>query len=334
MVAQRFLRKGSRTSPSQRILPLCDSTGIDHKKYSNRLQRLTVDMAAEASFASAVDRMMEHHSVVIPESVVRQMTLAAGEAAAAILETEGSSLVKQSPSCLVLEMDGVMVPIVEYQDSSDRRKTKTLKWKEIKVGAVQNPAQVETLYACSFEGANSLGDGLIRLVEQISSACLSLLHGVGDGAIWITEQGERVGGTTYSHLIDFFHLCEYFHAAFDCFDNQDLMVDRCKDEARNGQMPKVLRRLRRALKKSPKHEGIQACLRYIKNRPGQFAYAEARAKDLPIGSGLIESTNRSLIQKRLKLPGSWWLGKNVEAMAQLRVLRANNRWDELWKRAA
>jgi len=64
-------------------------------------------------------------------------------------------------------------------------------------------------------------------------------------------------------------------------------------------------------------------LRYIKNRRHQFAYKEALAKELPIGSGMIESTNRSLIQKRLKLPGAWWLLKNANNMARLRALRGN-----------
>jgi hypothetical protein len=32
------------------------------------------------------------------------------------------------------------------------------------------------------------------------------VHGVGDGALWITEQGERIAGSRYKHLVDLFHL--------------------------------------------------------------------------------------------------------------------------------
>ena len=58
----------------------------------------------------------------------------------------------------------------------------------------------------------------------------------------------------------------------------------------------------------------------------------ARAKELPIGSGKVESTHRSLIQRRLKIPGAWWLRENAHAMANLRTLRANGGWELLWNR--
>ena len=55
-----------------------------------------------------------------------------------------------------------------------------------------------------------------------------------------------------------------------------------------------------------KRAPIRALVRYMKNRPGQFEYKTAIDQQLPIGSGKIESAHRSLIQKRLKLPGAWW----------------------------
>jgi len=71
--------------------------------------------------------------------------------------------------------------------------------------------------------------------------------------------------------------------------------------------------------------------KYIENRPGQFHYHEAIKRDLPIGSGKIESTHRSLMQKRLKKPGTWWLRENAEKIADLRTLRENGGWELLWQ---
>jgi len=81
---------------------------------------------------------------------------------------------------------------------------------------------------------------------------------------------------------------------------------------------------------------VRSCLRYILNRPGQFEYKSAIDKDLPIGSGEIESAHRYVIQDRLKLSGAWWKEKNAENMLALRILRENNGWDAYWenKRAA
>jgi len=57
---------------------------------------------------------------------------------------------------------------------------------------------------------------------------------------------------------------------------------------------------------------------------------DAIANDLPIGSGKIESGHRSIIQKRLKIPGGWWLKKNAQSMVSLRVVRANGAFEQYW----
>ena len=70
--------------------------------------------------------------------------------------------------------------------------------------------------------------------------------------------------------------------------------------------------------------------RYIKNRPHQLDYKAALAQGLPIGSGEIESAHRYVIQQRLKLPGAWWAPDNVDSMLALRIIRANEKWDDYW----
>jgi hypothetical protein len=79
---------------------------------------------------------------------------------------------------------------------------------------------------------------------------------------------------------------------------------------------------------------VRACYRYIKNRPNHFDYKGALEKDLPIGSGEIESAHRYVIQKRLKIAGSWWRKETAGNMLALRVLRANKGWDNYWLKKA
>ena len=59
-------------------------------------------------------------------------------------------------------------------------------------------------------------------------------------------------------------------------------------------------------------------------------YREALAEGLPIGSGEIESAHRYVVQKRLKLPGAWWLAEHAEHMLALRINRLNGDWDAYW----
>lgn len=86
------------------------------------------------------------------------------------------------------------------------------------------------------------------------------------------------------------------------------------------------------LRRSHGRDGpVTACARYIRNRWSQLDYQGALARGLPIGSGEIESAHRYIIQKRLKLPGAWWTPHHIEAMLALRIKRANEEWDSLWK---
>jgi len=72
-------------------------------------------------------------------------------------------------------------------------------------------------------------------------------------------------------------------------------------------------------------------LKYLPNRMDQLDYKEAIKRNLPIGSGEVESAHRHILQKRLKISGAWWRLERAEEMAQLRAMRANNRWNEFWE---
>ena len=63
---------------------------------------------------------------------------------------------------------------------------------------------------------------------------------------------------------------------------------------------------------------------------GQLGYQSALARDLPIGSGEIESAHRHVVQQRLKRPGAWGLAANTEHIIALRILRANGQWNTYW----
>ena len=50
-----------------------------------------------------------------------------------------------------------------------------------------------------------------------------------------------------------------------------------------------------------------------------------------IGSGAIESTHRTLIQKRMKLSGQRWSNKGAKNILKLRLANMNNQWGEIIK---
>ena len=75
---------------------------------------------------------------------------------------------------------------------------------------------------------------------------------------------------------------------------------------------------------------VRAAQRYLDNRREALDYPDALARELPIGSGLIESGHKHVPHARLKGAGTAWLPAPADALAQLRILRANHQWDAFW----
>ena len=76
---------------------------------------------------------------------------------------------------------------------------------------------------------------------------------------------------------------------------------------------------------------VRDCERYLRAWREQLDYAGALAAGLPIGSGLIESGHRHMVQARLKKSGAWWYERRARSMLASRVVRDNGDWNHYWK---
>jgi hypothetical protein len=306
-------------------------TGVINRSYSKRCQKLATDFGIEESFQQAADRMMEHHGVQLNASAVRKITLLQATKAEKLVTEVAST--NRSSKQMILEMDGEMIPLVEHlKDVPDKRKAKKNLWAELRIGVVQNHNEVGWKYVASFKSPDDLGERLELIMKKIGFNENTSVHGVGDGALWIPEQGEKIAGPKYKHLIDLYHLCDYLGDAVKAWtEDAKSEVDRLKKLFEDGKNAEVLKELKSRQKNVKDHEGLKRCIQYIENRPGQFDYKIAKEKELPIGSGKVESSHRHLIQKRLKRSGTWWLRENAAKMADLRTARANGCWEQLWQ---
>lgn len=62
-------------------------------------------------------------------------------------------------------------------------------------------------------------------------------------------------------------------------------------------------------------------------------YPEFQRNGWPIGSGMVESANKNVVEARLKRPGMHWERKNVNPILALRNAVCNDRWREMWQKA-
>jgi hypothetical protein len=72
-------------------------------------------------------------------------------------------------------------------------------------------------------------------------------------------------------------------------------------------------------------------LSYLEKRLGHMAYAEFLARGYPIGSGIVESANKLVVEARLKGSGMHWATPNVNPMLGLRAALRSGRWTQAWE---
>ena len=77
-------------------------------------------------------------------------------------------------------------------------------------------------------------------------------------------------------------------------------------------------------------ERITNLYQYLERFSDAVHYDYFRAQGLPIGSGKVESAHRYIPQKRLKILGATWHPDTVNPMLALRIIRANEWWDNFW----
>jgi len=76
--------------------------------------------------------------------------------------------------------------------------------------------------------------------------------------------------------------------------------------------------------------GLDEPLAYLRKREQMLQYPQFRQEGWPIGSGIVESANKLVVEARLKGSGMHWHPSQVNAMLTLRNVVCNNRWDETW----
>ncbi|MEO9029837.1 MAG: hypothetical protein ABI413_13590 [Ktedonobacteraceae bacterium] len=72
-------------------------------------------------------------------------------------------------------------------------------------------------------------------------------------------------------------------------------------------------------------------LQYLSHRSQQMQYPIYQAAGLPIGSGMVESANKLVVEVRMKGAGMHWKRENVNRMLTLRNAVCNDRWNETWQ---
>ena len=325
---------------NNRVRPFVLGAKVSPRGCSRPLQRAITDFAADTPFAQVQLKLREHYGFEIGESTIERIALGHGQAIFA--SGRATPEFPRAPGRhkqIVAQIDGGMVPVVTpAADQKDRRKGKTLSWREAEISLAHAQGSRTPVYGGGIEGGvEAAGRQLFACAVRAGFGADSDVHAVGDGAPWIMGQIDHLFGEQGSYLIDFYHICEHLSAAVKAITPDaaagKVWMEVQKDALKTGRVDAVLSALvphREAADVSDDLAPVRVCHRYLGTRKDQLNYREALAEGLPIGSGEIESAHRYVAQKRLKLPGAWWLVEHAEYMLALRINRLNGDWDAYW----
>jgi hypothetical protein len=199
----------------------------------------------------------------------------------------------------------------------------------IRYGRMPNGSAVEL--------CDALANDVLELVAKKPSLAVMLL---ADGAheMWNLLEAEftvdRIKAKV-NELVDFWHLVEKLTPAAKILCNfnekeASSKMGRWRFELLNSSdgADKILAELKASGRdQGPNKEcPVHAAITYLSNHKDRMDYASARAAGLPIGSGQVEASCKSLVSTRMKRPGSRWKETTGDHIIQLRSLSLSDRW--------
>lgn len=303
------------------------------------LQRIVCDLGMEHSFGKASERIVEQHGFELPLSTIALVTGKHAEGMAAAQEracADANALPGKGADALVAEADGSFIRIVSTKPTAaDARKTRQVDYKEARLCAATAKGSGQVYYGATFEGVDTVAPVWAQTAKDAGMSMQSHVHVLADGAPWIDRQRRLAFGRQGNLLIDLYHVLEYLaEASPSCSDKPNWWLKTQKKRLERGRSDQVINELEGHLEPSgqPDEESPVRCAwRYLDNRRNNLAYDQAIEKNLPLGSGLIESGNKHVLQARLKIPGASWRIQNAENFAKSRALRANGQWNRYWQ---
>ena len=255
---------------------------------------------------------------------------------------------------LFVKVDGAMFstrPAKDDASGSKQKKEQESSGKENKLGVVFRSDKLiapgvinndyrricrtgEIEYVATTKGIDEFQDRLLCVMIRNGLEDASDVVLISDGTAWIRKAKEKYFPSA-THILDLFYLKEN---TID-FGKYIFHNDKSKytpwwkevyEQLESGQWQKVLDRPEIAIYKEEKDtpNGVVNLYHYIWNNRDIIDYPTYKAKGYFVGSGAIESGNKTALQELLKLAGERYI-ESAETLLALRTKLRSGLWDSL-----
>jgi hypothetical protein len=316
-------------------------------------------------FGPAAAMLARFTGVQVSAATARRQTEVLGRAAEALQEAEVMQLEDElppapgGPARALVSVDGAMVPLRH----GEWAEVKTLVVGEVALGADGAVACWPTAECReSAERQASLREGKSEGKSEGKTTALSYFSRLADAEMFgrlalgelqrrgvenagqvaaVSDGAEWIQGFVDLHcpqalrILDFAHAAERVAALGEALAPTDptwlpAQLHHLKHEGPET----VLADLRPQVAAHPSAPALQEHLSYLEKRLTQMQYPTYQQDGWPIGSGVVESANKLVVEARLKGAGMHWDRANVNPLLALRTAVCNDRWDELWAQSA
>ena len=160
---------------------------------------------------------------------------------------------------------------------------------------------------------------------------------LADGAKdnWTYLSGDLPAG---EEIIDCYHAAEHLKHAFDVAYGENTPKARTQFETyrhvlrdEHDGVEKVIRTLVYLRARYPRRQELATELGYFRQRRRRMRYADMKAQNLPIGSGVVEAACKTLVTQRMKRSGMRWRHAGGQAILTLRGLVQSERFEHGWQ---
>ena len=302
----------------------------------------------QCSYQAAEEALFKSRKIRINDDTIRLITNTVGElvfkkdyedakTAYNKMTTGKLSFPYNKPGVLYIEADGAAIN-TRYKDKDGST------WRENKLGVVFSSDNIRTWHNKHKEVQHQIQKkeyvSYIGSVDEFQKHLLAcaLKNGygkykqtviLGDGAAWIRNMKELLFPDA-QQILDFCHLSEnVYEFAKDIF-NMDISLYKpwaeriCKD-LKESQYRAVLQELD-GMETKQKGKSTINLHGYISNNINNIDYASYIKKGYFIGSGAIESGNKTVLQKRMKQAGMRWNVNSAQSLLTLRTKYESGLW--------
>lgn len=323
------------------FFPLDEELGLLPGNLTPRLQEALVRLSTHIpSFAKAAQELTWFTGAQLHPDTARARTEAAGAVLVAYQTSEAARLLREQPAppctpdSLLLSVDGAMVPLLHGQ------------WTEVRtlaVGEVQpthNTAAgpvVQTTNLSYFSrrtDSTTFGELATLELHRRGLEGARRVGAVVDGALWC-QSFVDLHSPEAVRILDFAHAAEYLTAIAQTRGATGPLLSptqlvEMRHALKHDGAAAVLPHLRTLVATQPSNTELASCLAYLESREAQMRYPQFLGDGWPIGSGMVESANKLVVEDRLKGAGMHWAEANVNGLLALRNAVCNDRWEESW----